>query len=491
MLYALLGDSTIAVVDAESGEAAAKDASLQPRHLEAQPPLGLLLLSPRGAPAVPPAGPITLEWARSPAVEAEEGGWESPSGPSLPEPEWDDALSSLPAATSDLSTIPSSTTTFFTRPSDFSTVDSREVPESPRLELRRSGSADCRTDPAAPRSQPVRMGSVPLAGSSLSPPGRSSMRGSREEGGSEASTPRPSRREPLLDPHKDRDDDSDSDNDDLLAAAAAAVEAEEHEMNKKRGNVFSRLKAKTQKQLGVTHKPEDAHDRDLVSTSKLSVGRWARKSQESALQAMLAHEHTPEPDEGVVRTPRGEAGPCMPEASAGTPPRSSGAPAVPRPAGPLGTPRNRPAGFLPPEGLEPVAFLLLVTPTRLRLYPADVPQLRDVSTLRRKELDSRLSFRVAAPFVTPEGPGLLTLTSSANLQIYSLPGLEEVQTRGVEDILGFPWSWEPDPHNMPRLQTLTAVSPTGQMVMVGPGGELARLAVAANLGAALLAGLLA
>jgi hypothetical protein len=53
------------VLDAESGEMAAKDASLQPRHLEAQPPLALLLLDPRGAPAAPPAAPLALEWART------------------------------------------------------------------------------------------------------------------------------------------------------------------------------------------------------------------------------------------------------------------------------------------------------------------------------------------------------------------------------------------------------------------------------------------
>lgn len=63
LLYLLLADSTVLVLDAESGEAAGREASLQPRHLEAQPPLALVLLNSRGFPAVPPGGPVILEWA--------------------------------------------------------------------------------------------------------------------------------------------------------------------------------------------------------------------------------------------------------------------------------------------------------------------------------------------------------------------------------------------------------------------------------------------
>lgn len=57
-------------------------------------------------------------------------------------------------------------------------------------------------------------------------------------------------------------------------------------------------------------------------------------------------------------------------------------------------------------------------------------------------------------------------------QVYSLPGLEEVQVRSLEDVLGFPWSWDPDIYHMPPLQTSTAVSSSGQVSCLSPATTL-------------------
>lgn len=79
--------------------------------------------------------------------------------------------------------------------------------------------------------------------------------------------------------------------------------------------------------------------------------------------------------EADAQSAAGALSPSIPETLAAKAPSSNGAPAVPRPVKSLGTLRERVSALLLVEELEPVVFLLLVTHSRLRLYPADVARL--------------------------------------------------------------------------------------------------------------------
>jgi hypothetical protein len=50
------------------------------------------------------------------------------------------------------------------------------------------------------------------------------------------------------------------------------------------------------------------------------------------------------------------------------------------------------------------------------------------------------------------------------VQVYGLPGLDLVQDLDLEDVLGFPWGPETDPHPGDQLQGVAAASQDGQVL---------------------------
>ncbi|EFN53326.1 hypothetical protein CHLNCDRAFT_137041 [Chlorella variabilis] len=122
----------------------------------------------------------------------------------------------------------------------------------------------------------------------------------------------------------------------------------------------------------------------------------------------------------------------------------------------------------------PAAYLLLCCADYLRLYPADNVRLGDRSTERKASFEAGLCF--AAPFMSVHGPGVASVDASDALQVHSLPGLAPLCRRQLEDsrVLGFRWACQP------AAAAASCCSLDGQLVLVAPGNEVARLAVVAD-----------
>lgn len=104
----------------------------------------------------------------------------------------------------------------------------------------------------------------------------------------------------------------------------------------------------------------------------------------------------------------------------------------------------------------------------------DNVRLGDRSTERKASFEAGLCF--AAPFMSVHGPGVASVDASDALQVHSLPGLAPLCRRQLEDsrVLGFRWACQP------AAAAASCCSLDGQLVLVAPGNEVARLAVVAD-----------
>ncbi|KAL4458921.1 hypothetical protein ABPG75_013786 [Micractinium tetrahymenae] len=128
----------------------------------------------------------------------------------------------------------------------------------------------------------------------------------------------------------------------------------------------------------------------------------------------------------------------------------------------------------------PAAYLLLCCADYLRIYSTDNIRLGDRSTERKASFEAPLVF--ASPFMSTHGPGVASVDASDALQVHSLPGLELLCRKQLEDsrLLGFRWSCAPaagSPAGSGSGAGAMCCSLDGQLVLAAPGNEIARLAV--------------
>ncbi|PSC76739.1 R-Tomsyn-like family [Micractinium conductrix] len=132
---------------------------------------------------------------------------------------------------------------------------------------------------------------------------------------------------------------------------------------------------------------------------------------------------------------------------------------------------------------SPATYLLLACADYLRVYTADNVRLGDRSTLRKASFETPLCF--AAPFMSTYGPGVASVDASDALQVHSLPGLEVLCRKQLEDsrVLGFRWACAAAPPvggapaGPPVAAGAACCSMDGQLVLASVGNELARLAL--------------
>lgn len=113
-------------------------------------------------------------------------------------------------------------------------------------------------------------------------------------------------------------------------------------------------------------------------------------------------------------------------------------------------------------------------------------RLGDRSTLRKAAFEAPLCF--AAAFMSVHGPGVVSVDASDALQVHSLPGLEQMCRKQLEDsrVLGFRWAVQPlasqgsGPGAAGAPSGSMCCSLDGQLIMSAATNEIARLAVVAD-----------
>ncbi|KAL4431642.1 hypothetical protein ABPG77_001484 [Micractinium sp. CCAP 211/92] len=128
----------------------------------------------------------------------------------------------------------------------------------------------------------------------------------------------------------------------------------------------------------------------------------------------------------------------------------------------------------------PAAYLLLCCADYLRIYSTDNIRLGDRSTERKASFEAALAF--ASPFMSTHGPGVVSVDASDALQVHSLPGLELLYRKQLDDsrLLGFRWPCHTaadGPAGGGSSAGVMCCSLDGQLVLAAPGNEVARLAV--------------
>ncbi|KAK9811618.1 hypothetical protein WJX72_007037 [[Myrmecia] bisecta] len=454
-------DCSMLVVDAERGEGGGKEAWLRPKNTCQA--LSLTLLDAAGAPLPAFSGPAVLPWAANNA----------PPPAAQPEPE-------------------SSRSTGDQQAQEAASTSTEEGAAS------RSGltAADLELHQSQEAEQLPSMLSSNLAALSTK---------ARSEAGADLASPAYTSRSALsAGAHKAESDASDEefqdsssaseDEDMLLAAAVAAVEAKE--MEKKKGG---KLKASKKNKARKAPEPTASQRHDEADKAALAkpaagdkpgakpvaatqavgsppdkkgvLGRWTSRQHVTSAPASDTGHAADLPVGGMpaLNMARGPA--SQPGSNVSSPMNSAVSPSWGRAASSALSEQSEADGRASPCATH----VLICTDNYLRLYSADGVRQGDRTTAKKAYMEETLGF--AAAFQSCHGPGVACITRSANVVVYSLPGLERLAGASLSACLQFPWTWNGDSHLLARLHHICAAAPDGQLALVGPGGEVARLAL--------------
>ncbi|KAK9818994.1 hypothetical protein WJX81_004841 [Elliptochloris bilobata] len=262
------------------------------------------------------------------------------------------------------------------------------------------------------------------------------------------------------------------DDDELLSAAVAAAEAQAPKRERKG---FGLLK-------GRARRGGEPAGEAPAAIPSAGLARWARRGSELQQRGHPSSPPVPAGPAADGGLPLEAAGA---EAPAGSPAAMSRVSELGSSGALLGSPMSSselPAagrGAVPAPSGPTVAYVVLVSRSHLRVYPAEGVRTADRATLKKVFLEDLLDF--AGPFHAPEGPALACLSASGRISVWALPGLEALLERPLGAVLGFPLPLPADPHRLGLLPRLCSLSPDGQLALVGRSGEVVRVGLQAQL----------
>ena len=82
------------------------------------------------------------------------------------------------------------------------------------------------------------------------------------------------------------------------------------------------------------------------------------------------------------------------------------------------------------------------------------------------------------PHIVHEQAGGTSSDSTVDMQVLTVPGLEPLMASHLTPLVGFPFSWAPEPAAAAKLQKATCVSPSGHVSLVTWPGVLVRVSLA-------------